>query len=1295
MPVAILLLLLGLLAGGVAAESGPQRSVSGPGSVPGINFISPDVQETRLYKYLHALQEENPSLPQENTHNGAETSGDELTHSLTHTEQTLSHAHTATHTNTGPALIHQSQTSGPWTTPTPAVTKLHSNSNTHVPLSTTHTHAENYVPTHTARHHHRPEVTMATAQQNSKVTTSLFMTRTHTHNNSSRTDTTKPTPAADYSSTDTVTRINQDLTEVTGSDWTQKSDSTSQSIRKDTHNQTIPPDSTNQTIKPDPTHQTITPDTTNQVLQSDSTKRTVRRDTTNQLIQSDLTDQTTRPDTTNKTIIPDTTHQIIQSDLTNQTTRPDTTNKTIIPDTTHQIIQSDLTNQTIKPDSTNQLIQSDLTNQTTRPDTTNQIIQSELTDQTMRPDTTNQTIQPDRTNRTVRSGMTNQTTRPDTTNKTIIPDTIYQIIQSDLTNQTIKPDSTKQLIQSDLTNQTTRPDTTNKTIIPDTTHQIIQSDFTNQTVRSGMTNQTTRPDTTNQTIQPDRTNRTVRSGMNNQTIRPDRKNQIIQSDLTNQTSLFATPSTNHSLTHITQPPHSIDMNIPSTHLQSTIKTHLNTPTTHNFSTSQTHKTPTHSRSTINTTGQPTGCTHNTHTTRLHSPQNKHAVNTHTESRTRNTKLRTHTHTLETQDTVSLTEPLPRSTVNSAPPTATPSIWGSVTSPSPGLSHSDPTHEGVTVDTTHYDHLHPNICTLCAGSPQTQTVRSPHCTDSTHTSVDQSEHSSMKSVPIHPVTHTAAVPSHPVTHTAAVPSHPVTHTAAVPSHPVTHTPAVPSHPVTHTAAVPSHPVTHTHAVPSHPVTHTATVPSHPIIHTAAVPSHPVTHTHAVPSHPVTHTAAVPSHPITHTAAVPSDPVTHTAAVPSHPVTHTAAVPSHPHTNTNTPTAQLIDTTQINTAPDWAQRGRVFVVEDQPVVVKEPTFQLLLQILMEPNCKVAEESTAWLEPFLHKVAGYESHHVTWSSGCALQVVAQFQTHAALSWLRGAESLLKEAGLSHKSLYVNGRRVQNITVGGPQVGVCGWLVGCEDGFDCLSAGTNATCRSRCHSGFCHNLGICVHRRGVQPACRCPVGDDFWYMGRRCDIRMTHHRLVAVCFGVVVTMATAMALLSYVVIRRFKTMLIQAKVDQTRSSYRRFNHFDELSARYWPRSWPGSADSLENPGFSRSDELLHLRALDRTCCYHDDTLSISSTWRGSAVQLNTIYPHSSQYRWDLSTCSLADVVGDSGKASDLSVCSWPIEPIQWTPFPLLQQLHTHRHTPVRPSRTRSYCEGMELVDLEKSWTA
>lgn len=198
-----------------------------------------------------------------------------------------------------------------------------------------------------------------------------------------------------------------------------------------------------------------------------------------------------------------------------------------------------------------------------------------------------------------------------------------------------------------------------------------------------------------------------------------------------------------------------------------------------------------------------------------------------------------------------------------------------------------------------------------------------------------------------------------------------------------------------------------------------------------------------------------------------------------------------------------------------------------------------------------------------------------------------------------------------------------------------------------------------------------------------------------MTRARLVGACLAILLIMVTVIGVLAFVAVRRYRAILIQAKVDQTRSSYRRFNHFDELSGRFWLRSWAGSADSLDNPAFTRSDELLHLRALDRPCCYHDDTLSLASTCPSHGARINTIYPHSSQYGWRGSEMSMGDGVLDSGKASDLSVCSWPVEPIQWTPFPLLQQLASHRTPTVRVSRPRSYCEGMELVDLGKSWTA
>uniref|UniRef100_A0A3Q4H9G6 EGF-like domain-containing protein n=1 Tax=Neolamprologus brichardi TaxID=32507 RepID=A0A3Q4H9G6_NEOBR len=271
------------------------------------------------------------------------------------------------------------------------------------------------------------------------------------------------------------------------------------------------------------------------------------------------------------------------------------------------------------------------------------------------------------------------------------------------------------------------------------------------------------------------------------------------------------------------------------------------------------------------------------------------------------------------------------------------------------------------------------------------------------------------------------------------------------------------------------------------------------------------------------------------------------------------------------------------------------------------------------------------------------------------------------------------------------------GLQGDICDWLLQCSAGYKCVSQpGTaNYSCSSVCHFDYCHHHGICTHHPHQLPVCRCLAGDDFWFMGERCDVRMTRARLIGACLAILLIIVTVIIIVAFVAVRRYRAILIQAKVDQTRSSYRRFNHFDELSGRFWLRSWAGSADSLDNPAFTRSDELLHLRALDRPCCYHDDTLSLASTCPSHGTRINTIYPHSSQYGWRGSEMSMGDGVLDSGKASDLSVCSWPVEPIHWTPFPLLQQLASHRTPTVRVSRPRSYCEGMELVDMGKSWTA
>ncbi|KAL1005303.1 hypothetical protein UPYG_G00057390, partial [Umbra pygmaea] len=600
------------------------------------------------------------------------------------------------------------------------------------------------------------------------------------------------------------------------------------------------------------------------------------------------------------------------------------------------------------------------------------------------------------------------------------------------------------------------------------------------------------------------------------------------------------------------------------------------------------------------------------------------------------------------------------------------------------------------------------------------------------------------LPEHTVTH--ALPEHTVTH--ALPEHTVTH--ALPEHTVTH--ALPEHTVKH--ALPEHTVTH--APPEHntrpPTNHFASTssldtPPGPSTSSLDTPPGPSTSSLETPPGPSTSSLDTPPGPSTSSldtppgpstiplkSAVTTDPVqTSTYTIPS---SLTMNQPSSTLTQTLPTTRQPTVTTQpssksrssrapawsvsypsqgspfVGTSSDmfhstWSYRPRVYVVPDQPATIKEESIDLLLQVILEENSanltsSLEESTTAWVVPYLQKAQGFQDIQEIWSSGGVVQSVAVFRTSEALTWLgvSGAESLLERTGLAQAvraGCSFRGSNVMNITVGGVQADICSWLFQCPAGYDCVwRPGGPAVCSSVCHSAFCHNQGICTHQPGLPPLCQCPVGEHFWFMGGRCDVRMTRQRLVGACLGVLVAIVAVISFLAWLAVQRYRAMLIQAKVDQTRSSYRRFNHFDELSGRFWGRSIGGSADSLDNPAFTRSDELLHLRALDRTCCYHDDTLSLASTCPSNGRHLNTIYQHSSQYAWALSEVSLSECVVDSGKASDLSVCSWPIEPIQWTPFPLLQQLaSSHRNTTVRSPRSHSYSEGMELVEIEKSWTA
>ncbi|NXY26711.1 MEP1B protein, partial [Atrichornis clamosus] len=268
-------------------------------------------------------------------------------------------------------------------------------------------------------------------------------------------------------------------------------------------------------------------------------------------------------------------------------------------------------------------------------------------------------------------------------------------------------------------------------------------------------------------------------------------------------------------------------------------------------------------------------------------------------------------------------------------------------------------------------------------------------------------------------------------------------------------------------------------------------------------------------------------------------------------------------------------------------------------------------------------------------------------------------------------------------------------PLLDPCAVLFTCPAGFACVSrADGNVTCTSLCHRDYCKNHGICTHHRDHQPRCQCPVGSDFWFMGLRCDYRVTQQSLLGMAAGVLLSIVLLGAVLAAVAVRRFKVLLLEARADQTRSSYRRFCRLDDVSAQYWSRSGLPSASSLDNPAFSNSEELLHLQILDNGCwtCQEDSAIP-GGAKRGPAAPARPPCRPSFHYDWDTSSSSMNDPMVDSGKASDISVSSWPMEPIQWAPFPLLHQLSRQR--PHKARRPHSFCEGLELGTLERSWTA
>ncbi|XP_069666682.1 collagen alpha-1(I) chain-like [Haliaeetus albicilla] len=408
----------------------------------------------------------------------------------------------------------------------------------------------------------------------------------------------------------------------------------------------------------------------------------------------------------------------------------------------------------------------------------------------------------------------------------------------------------------------------------------------------------------------------------------------------------------------------------------------------------------------------------------------------------------------------------------------------------------------------------------------------------------------------------------------------------------------------------------------------------------------------------------------------------------------------------------DTPRATLAPATAGRApRVFIVEDQPPLLRASLLRIPCELVLDMGFVPALQDPGSRErqgllhsfnrtvaPLFMSVPGFLRLEVTGirEGSVVLEYDALFAAERVQA--PGLGELLDGAlgsGGNRPGLAVGTAPVlRNVALERP-LDPCAVLFACRAGFACVAgADGNATCTSLCHRDYCKNHGICTHPRDREPLCQCPVGSDFWFMGLRCDYRVTQQSLLGMAAGVLLSIVLLGAVVAAVAIRRFKALLMEARADQTRSSYRRFCRLDDVSAQYWSRSWLPSASSLDNPAFSNSEELLHLQILDNGCCScrEDSGITGSAKQRPVPPARPPCRP-SFHYDWDTSSSSMNDPMVDSGKASDISVSSWPMEPIPWTPFPLLHQLS--RQQPHKARRPHSYCEGMELVNLERSWTA
>ncbi|XP_072838849.2 uncharacterized protein LOC110085023 [Pogona vitticeps] len=411
-----------------------------------------------------------------------------------------------------------------------------------------------------------------------------------------------------------------------------------------------------------------------------------------------------------------------------------------------------------------------------------------------------------------------------------------------------------------------------------------------------------------------------------------------------------------------------------------------------------------------------------------------------------------------------------------------------------------------------------------------------------------------------------------------------------------------------------------------------------------------------------------------------------------------------------TPQLWPTTPREGHP----RGHsVFVVENQPPLLKAAFLHIPCELvlamefsrsLQDPESpeyrSLARSLNETVTPLFASLPGFQRLEVKAIRSGGVVVVVEFDA-LFRPQVPGLWAALRRSPLSERlppGLWVANASVLRSATQERRLDPCAVLFSCHAGYECLAEEDGgARCVSLCHRDYCKNQGICTHVANHTPVCQCPVGHDFWFLGVHCDYKVTQQGLLGVAGGLLLSLVVLGGVVAGLVMRRVRLLLLEARADQTKSSYRRFCRLDDVSAHYWSEPWLASTTSLDNPAFSNSEELLHLQILEPACygCQEDCGAPDHCCRRTPDAPrgICAAGQPSSRSNWAESTSSVNDPMVDSGKASEVSFSSWPMEPIQWSPFPAQHKLP--RDQAPRAPRPNSCCEGMELVNLERSWTA